>query len=151
MYKICVWDLFSTLLTAMNWALTDDRQFLPMTAKSGIIPVTHGGLPGQRHWENCMAVGTTSLSVCGAYRLSPDCVHMQSGNLFSLFLALYAFLRQYKFCLTRPIVRYCNFLHTKLCILEKNSGLYLEPSSCLTLSSQTIWSHHYWKLWDFNN
>ena len=78
-----------------------------------VIPVTPGRLPGQRHWDNCMAVGTTSLSACGAYRLSPDCVRTQSGNLFSIFLALYAFLRQYIFYFNRPIVRYCN-LHAKL-------------------------------------
>ena len=37
----------------------------------------------------------------------------QPGNLFSMFLALYAFLRKYKFCLNRPIVRYYN-LRAKL-------------------------------------
>ena len=29
-------------------------------------------------------------------------------------------------------------LHIKFCILEKNSGLYQEPSSCFTSSFQTI-------------
>ena len=40
----------------------------------GMILIAPGGLPGQLHRENCMAIGTTSLSACGAYRLSPDCI-----------------------------------------------------------------------------
>ena len=109
MYKICVWDLFSTLVTALNWALPDDRQFITMRQSQ----VPFGGLPGQLHCENCMAIGTTSPSTCGAYHLSTDCVlpqsEMQPGNLFSIFLVLYEFLRRYKFCLCRPIVRYYKY------------------------------------------